>query len=203
MAPNIMNEIVSEDLIVRLDEAWDVAHFAQPVEGHPAREDDIDDHQSLGCGVVDEDVAGNVVDPFVAELKRLVGCAECVLVLEGSGRERPCWIFRHIELGEGVRLCDDSCVGVGGGDEGGSANVICMRMAVDEMSDWKVGGVADGEENLLANRRGCVDEDYTRRRDDEEGLIHPFRDQESAVSKVFHGIAGRIQRNTGCRRRNG
>lgn len=193
-----MNKVINEDLIVRLDEARNVTHFAEPVKWHPAREDDIDEHQSLGCGVVDEDVAGNVIDPFVAELKCLVGGAELVLVLEGLGWERPRRVSGQAELDKGVRMCDDGRVGVGGSDEGGSANVICMRVAVDEMSDWKVSGVANGEENLSADCSRCVNEDYTRGRDDEKGLIDPLRDHKGAISEVFQSVAGRIESNAGC-----
>ena len=185
-----MNEIVSEDLVVRLDKARNVAHFAEPVKRHPAREDDIDEHESLGCRVVDEDVAGNVVYPFVAELKCLIGRAELVLVLEGLGWERSRRVSGQVELGEGVRMCDNGRVGVGGGDEGGSANVICVRVAVDEMSDWEVCGVADGEEDFPANYWRCVNEDYTRGRDSEKGLIDPLRDHKGAIAEIFQSVAG-------------
>lgn len=87
MSANIMKEIVSEDLVVRLDKARNVAHFTETVKWHPTREDDIDEHKSLGCRVVDEDVAGNVVYSLVTELKCMVGHAELVLVLEGLGWE--------------------------------------------------------------------------------------------------------------------
>lgn len=95
-------------------------------------------------------------------------------------------------------MCDDGRVGVGGSDEGGSANMIRMRMAVDEMSDWQVSGVADREENFPANCGRCVHEDYARGRDDEEGLIDPLRDHEGAITEVFQSVAGCIQGNTGC-----
>ena len=198
MSANVVNKVVSQDLIMRLDEARNVAHFAEPVKWHPAREDDIDEHESLGYRVVDEDVAGNVVYALVAELKCLVGRAELVLVLEGLGWERSRQVSGQVELGKGVRMCDDGRVGVGCSDEGGSANVVCMRVAVDEMIDWKVRGVADGEENFPANCWRCVNEDYTRGRDNEEGLIDPLRDHKGAISEVFQSVAGCIERNTGC-----
>ena len=125
MSADIVSEIVGEYLVERIDKARHVSDFAEPVKGHPAWEDDIDQHERLGGGVVEEDVAGDVIDSFVAELKRLIGSVELVLVLKGLGRERPRRVSRYFELGKGVRMCDDGRVWVGGSDDGGTANMVC------------------------------------------------------------------------------
>lgn len=74
---------------MRVDPAGDVGGHGQLREGHPAGEDDVDEHEGFGGGGVDEDVSGEVVGAFVGEVEGLVADVEGFVFFEDDVREGP------------------------------------------------------------------------------------------------------------------
>ena len=96
MSADKMIEVIRKDLVVRFDEARHALDFAQGLEEHPAGEDDVDEHEDLLYGSVDEDVAGFVVGTSVYELEGLVADFQSVRAFEGDGREwSVLWVRRE------------------------------------------------------------------------------------------------------------
>src|SRR6266508_2031674 len=73
---------VSERVRRRLDVAGDVLAQVRGVDGRPARIDDVDQHQRVMVGQVDEDVVGRVVGAVPCQVDALAADLEAAAVLE-------------------------------------------------------------------------------------------------------------------------
>ena len=80
----------------------------------------------------------------------------------------------------------------GGGVEVGGSDVVCVRVAVDQVGDGEVGDVADCVEEVVACGWGGVDDDDALAADEEHGLVISVRDHICALSKCFDAIAGDV-----------
>ena len=161
-----------QDLVVRGDHAGHELGLVDVGEGGPAGEDDVHDHEDFLHGGVDEDVAGLVVQALVGELEGLVADAEGVVVVEddvGKGSARVVDVGEDF-LCEPVRDAGDFGLRFDS-DERGCADVVCMRMGVDEVGDGKVCRVAHCVEQTMAESRWSVDEDDALVRDEEDAVV--------------------------------
>ena len=71
-----------------LEVARNVFAEVEVVDGHPAGVDDVDQHQGVVIGKVDEDVVRRVVGAMRGQLDALTGNLKGVAVLEGHLRRR-------------------------------------------------------------------------------------------------------------------
>ncbi len=80
---------VAHGHLLGADPAGDVLGDGQALEGHPSREEDVDDHQGLMRGRMDENVVGCDVRAVEGQFEQLAADLQNVLVVEGHRGRRP------------------------------------------------------------------------------------------------------------------
>jgi len=127
----IANDVRTWRLRRRFEPPWDVLRLGEVGEGHPAGEDDIDEHEDPLGRQVGEDVAGGMVGAVVGQFDAVLAGPDSQLVVERDIRERAVRVFRlPQQAGDlGLRVEAGSLV------KDHRAGMVGMVVAVDGMGD--------------------------------------------------------------------
>ena len=159
-------------------------------KGGPAGVDDVDEHEDLAVGHVDEDVAWLVVRAVVGKFNGLIAEGD------GEGGGEGCVWQRAVVRGErGDGAEEDVCFGVGdvlhsvvagtvcrgrlvcwrvrsaGSKDASSSDMVVVRVAVDEFLHRLVCNVGDCILQIYAERGRVVDGDDSVTGNEKEGLV--------------------------------
>ena len=143
-----------------LDVAGHVLGEVALVDRRPARVDDVDEHQRVVVGQVDEDVVRRVIGAVPGELDALASDLESAAVLEGLFRRGPCGVV--VAQQELPRLLVPDAGDVPA-EQRGRAGMIGVVVGVDEMRHLVADAVGGGDLvhralDVVADRRRRVEQ---------------------------------------------
>ncbi len=191
---------VAHGHLLRADPARDVLGDGQALEGHPSWEEDVDDHQGLVRGGMDENVVGCLVRPVVGQFEQLAADLQDIPVLEGHRRRRPVRVIVAQQQPAGPGLPDADHVGA---EEGGRADVVSVGMGVHHVGyraghSVRAGDGLDRAQQVVADGGRGVDEDHAVAGGQEHGLIervgHPVEGVGDRPDEVAVGVEGGPER---------
>ena len=150
---------VGERVRGSLDVAGDVLGQVGDVDRRPARVDDVDQHQRVVVGQVDDDVVGRVVGAVPGQVDALAADLEGAAVLERFFVRWPGRVVVAQQEAPGLLVPDAGDVLV---EQRGRAGVVGVVVRVDEVSDLvadAVGGrdFVDRPLDVVADRRRRVE----------------------------------------------
>src|SRR5678816_4772276 len=76
------------DLLHLCEISWNVLRQSKPPPGHPARKDDIDNHQRFLSGGIDKYVSGFMCISMIRQFQYLASNPEYVFVIKCNGWDR-------------------------------------------------------------------------------------------------------------------
>ena len=164
---------VRERVRRRLDVAGDVLGQVGDVDRRPAGIDDVDEHQRVVVRQVDDDVVGRVVGAVPGQVDPLAADLERAAVLERLLVRRPGRIVVAQQEAPGLLVPDAGDVLV---EQGRCAGVVGVVVRVDEVGDLVADAVCrrdlvDGPLDVVADRRGRVEQDDAVRGREERRLV--------------------------------
>ena len=195
---------VGERVRRRLDVAGDVLGQVRDVDRRPARVDDVDQHQRVVVGQVDDDVVGRVVGAVPGQVDPLAADLERAAILEGLLVRGSRRVVVAQQQAPGVLVPDAGDVLV---EEGRCAGVVGVVVRVDEMSDLVADAVGrrdlvDGPLDVAADRRRRVEQHDAVRRRQERRLVGAVGDPVQVPLDAADVVALLVERGAERRARD-
>jgi hypothetical protein len=156
----------------------DVVGQVDDVHGHPAHVHDVDHHQRVVLGKVDDAVVGRVVGAVPGELDPLPADLQGAAIGEGLLRRRPVRVV--VPEQEAPRLLVPNPHDVLA-EERGRAGMVGVVVGVDQVGHLvahavRLRDLVDGPLQVVPDARRRVEEDDAVRRRQERGLVDAVRD---------------------------
>ena len=195
---------VGERVRRRLDVAGDVLGQVGDVDRRPARIDDVDQHQRVVVGQVDDDVVGRVVGAVPGQVDALAADLEGAAVLERLLVRRPGRVVVAQQQPPRLLVPDAGDVLV---EQRGRAGVVGVVVRVDEVGDLvadAVGGgdLVDGALDVVADRRRRVEQHDAVRGRQERRLVGAVGDPVQVPLDAADVVALLVERGAERRARD-
>src|SRR6266550_2922878 len=188
----------------RLDVAGDVLGQVGDVHRCPAGVHDVDQHQRVVVGQVDDDVVRRVVGAVPGQVDALAADLECAAVPERLLRRGPRGIVVAQQESSSLLVPDARDVLV---EEERRAGVVGVVMGVDEVLDLVADAVrscdlVDGPLDVVADRRWRVEHDDAVRGREKCGLVRAVGAPVEVSLETTDVVALLVQRGAERRLRN-